>query len=112
MAVFDDGLLIDDGFALDSSPVQSSDDEQEFDVEAWKEEGRALGKRDTDSKWDLGAWLLKGEFNFPDFSGIPGAPPKSSSYDAASEITGLAANTLRDIASTYLRAVSVRTDAR
>jgi hypothetical protein len=72
----------------------------------WEARGKELAKRDTDVRWELGEWLAKGEPEYPeDRSCFP------SFYTCAESITGLARTTLRDIASTYHRAVSVRTDA-
>jgi|ERR1700678_1500138 hypothetical protein len=85
--------------------------EQELDDVAWTQEGKELAARETKTKWDIGAWLVKGKAHYPDFSDIPGAPPGLGFYTMAAEITGLAETTLKDIASTYTRAVSARTDA-
>jgi hypothetical protein len=72
----------------------------------WEARGKELAKRDGDVRWELGEWLAKGEPNYP--GGSDAYFP--SFYSCAEAITGLARSTLRDIASTYNRAVSVRTD--
>lgn len=95
----------------ESSPGPTPNSEPEFDDAACLEQGKALAKRETNTRWDIGKWLVEGEPHCPDFSGIKGAPPKSGFYDIASETIGLAPGKLKEIASTYRRAVSVRTDA-
>jgi len=83
------------------------------DAEYWKE-GEGLRDRETKTKWDLGAWLIKGADVLEERIAIEkqfGGKSVPSFYVRASETIGLAPGTLRDIASTYTRAVSVRTDA-
>ena len=82
----------------------------QFDVVAWEMRLKELAKSNTEVRWELGDWLLKGENNYP----VPpdGEFPGVGFYIVAAEITGLAANTLRDLASTARRVpASVRTDA-
>lgn len=82
----------------------------QFDVEAYEVRLKELAKSNTEVRWELGDCLLKGENNYP----VPpdGEFPGVGFYIVAAEITGLSANTLRDLASTARRVpVSVRTDA-
>jgi hypothetical protein len=103
---------IDDGLSLDGGAETHPDSEkfQEFDMVEWEAELRELSKRDADNKWKLGELLVKGEDSIPDFSNIPESG-QSTFYARVALITGKAPNTLKDIASTYRRAASVRTDA-
>jgi hypothetical protein len=87
--------------------------EPRFDeAEYWKD-GEALAERETKTKWDLGAWLVKGADILEEQIAVAkqfGGKSVPSFYVLASEKIGLLPSTLRDIASTYRRAVSVRTD--
>jgi hypothetical protein len=73
----------------------------------WEQEGRKLASADHDVKWKLGQWVLDGTPLHDDFEHDP-----MSTLDHAQSITGLARNTLKDLASTAKRfPASVRTDA-
>lgn len=82
-----------------------------FDMEVWETDLRELSKQDAANRWKLGELLVKGELAIPDFSDIPGAHGEPTFYARAAAITGMAPNSLKDIASTFKRAASVRTDA-
>jgi hypothetical protein len=87
----------------------------EFDIEAWKAEGRALGERHKELRWAIGDWLIKGEPHIPEIDGETIAGyymPAMDVYTEGQAVTGLARATLKDLASTARRCPSsVRTDA-
>jgi hypothetical protein len=94
--------------------LPTAEPEPQFDEIGWRAKGKDLASRETNTKWDLGAWLVEGADALEERIEIEkkfGGKTVPSFYVVASEAIGLAPGTLRDIASTYNRAVSVRTDA-
>src|ERR1700683_3229344 len=106
-----DELGLDEGLSLDDVQETNTDSEHKFDYEEWETKIRELCKQDAENKWLIGELLVKGEEIMPNFSGMPGAVGEPTFYARVAVITGLAPNTLKDIASTYRRVASVRTDA-
>jgi len=106
-----DELGLDEGLSLDDVQETNSDRNEEFHYEMWEAKIVELSKKDKQYKWELGELLVKGEEAITSFSGMPGAQGEPTFYAKVAKITGLAPNTLKDIASTYRRAASVRTDA-
>jgi len=85
--------------------------ENRFDDEAWVAYLSELAKRDRDSKWEMGDWLVKGADHYGEASEVLAGHTLPSVYSLAETITGLAYPTLRDLCSTARRCpVSVRTD--
>jgi len=109
-----DKFLSDDDL-IEQSFHFAGDAEEQFDLMAWQGRLEELAKSDTDVKWQLGDWLLKGEPHYykePTEHDYQYAIAGEAFYSYAESVTGLAANTLRDLASTARRVpVSVRTDA-
>jgi hypothetical protein len=87
-------------------------EEPKFDQERWAERGGELAKQDNDVRWQIGEWLIEGRLGLP-FIEFPDGPnlPGINFYSYASDITGLAVGTLKDLASTADRFdPSARTD--
>jgi hypothetical protein len=109
-----DVLIGGDPFDEQFANSPTADAEPAFDEIGWWAKGAGLRDRETSTKWDIGAWLVEGANALEDqieTAKEVGGKSQPSFYVLASGVLDLAPGTLRDIASTYRRAVSVRTDA-
>ena len=95
----------------------SSGEEQDpptFNEEEWETEGRKLGERQRELKWELGDWLLRGRPHYGSGGSEVVAGYRISDpdvYSVAEGISGLSRRHLVDLASTADRCpASVRTD--
>src|SRR5437899_6532896 len=69
-------------------------------LEAWVAAGRRVADGHSSHKFVISAWMAAGLASFPE----------KSAYNEAEGVTGLSSGHLRNIASTYSRTLSLRSD--
>jgi hypothetical protein len=97
MKDFDDFENLEDfGFSEDSHAECNS---EPFDAAAWEAHLEELGKRITDTRWQLGDWLLKGEPHYPSIgAGEIQGMAAFDIYSIAEGTTGIGRSALRELA--------------
>lgn len=83
---------------------------KQSDRALWEAEGKSLAGNDDDIKWKMGEWLVSGlRFHAEERESVERGLTLPSVYDVATDLTGLARDTLKDRASVWRRAACVRT---